>query len=562
MIRTLRFVPVALAALVVASTLVAGVASPAAATQESASFHAEDGVVSVTRGDTASITVSHSARATLTIGSQSAGFEVRIPLGGSGTKTVEFDTSATTASSPDAFLSVGGATLETRPLDGAIDPGQYTMRITIDGVEQAYANLYVRERGDTTGTPAVAPGDVALDDAKPGEVYDRVTRQDVVAHGDYAVFAVNESGLSYAFGESPTPTSLADAGLDASVVELDPAPNTAADEYDGDDLHVVSQVAAEDRFLVLWDTSQTDLQAGSNHTYEFRLTMDGGDSALVSEDRRLVTNRVQVVEPRVDVRADPGFTLLPWQGTTVQVTGTTNLAPTTELDVRALQQSPRAYLWKHVESVTANGTFAATFDFASAARPNAFPLWVRGYRDVSERTVELATGEASLAFADQRVDGGAVTVRNVSLSHAGFVRVAANGTTLGASAHLDAGEYESVAVPLNGTIDSGTNATAVAVADANRNGTLDDGDVPYQVNGTVVSDGAFLVPARDETATTDAQPTTDTGPATTTATTLRAQEGDPITPVQAGGGSSGFVPLSPLAVVVALAAAALLGWRQ
>jgi len=68
------------------------------ATDESASFG--EGYVTVERGETATITVSHSAPGNLTIGSENDGFEVVVPLGGSGKKIVEFDTYRTTGSNP------------------------------------------------------------------------------------------------------------------------------------------------------------------------------------------------------------------------------------------------------------------------------------------------------------------------------------------------------------------------------------------------------------------------------------------------------------------------------
>ncbi|MFB6072230.1 MAG: BGTF surface domain-containing protein [Halobacterium sp.] len=557
---------VALAVLSVAA-LALGPAAAAAAPSESASFG--DNYVVVTRGDTTTITVSHSAPANLTIGSQNSGFKVRVHLGGAGTDTITFHTYNTTAADPAAFLSTGGE-LQTRPLETTLEAGRYQMSVSIDGVTEAVGNIDVEPRGDTTGRTGVAPSSVDFEEASPSDVYGQVTPRGTVARGDYAAFVVNESGLEWAFGGDVTASALQAAGLRAEVVETDPEPNTVADEFSGGDLRVVSMVEKRDRFVVLWDTSQVAVHRNSNNTYSFRLTLTA-DSELVTQDQRLLTKRVRVVKPRVSIAADPSFTLAPWDDRQVTVHGETNLAPGTSLDVRALQTSPRALLWSHVVDVTDNGTFAATFDFEGAIVPNSFPLWVREYRGRTEHQVRLTAANASLAFDAQQVRDGAVVVRNVTLSHGGFLRVAGNNTTFGTTDFVRSGHYETVRVPLEQPLESSRELNVTAFADVNRSGELDAADVPYNVSGSIVRDNATVVPAdgvQDVNRTTN-DTVNGTANATTTATTtarttLAVEESAPLTPVpaSAGGGSGGFVPLSPLAAVVGLAAGALLAWRR
>jgi len=443
------------------------------------------------------------------------------------------------------------------PLDEAIEPGKYQLEVTIDGVTQAVGNLEVTERGETTGTTGVLPGDVDFEESKPGNIHSRVTPRGTVAHGDYAAFVVNESGLGWAVNES----GLADE-LTAEIVELDPEPNTVADEFSGGDFRIISQVEDHDRFLVLWDTDQVERHRSSNNTYEFRLTLDGS-SNLVAEDERLVEQRTKVLEPAVALTAEPSFTLAPWDDATMRVDGRTNLAPTTSLDVRALQETPNSYLWKNVVDVSTNGTFTATFDFSAATPPTSFPLWVREYQDMSERTVRLTTANATVTFESQQVADGAVVAQNVTTSHGGFVRLSADNETIGASAYLPEGSHESVRVPLNTTLENATEVTATVVADANRSGAFEASDGPYEVDGVPVADSATVLPSPEDSGN---ETTTTTRTRTETTSGLDVDESDPLTPNPAnasnGGSSGGFVPLSPLTAVVALAAAALLGWRQ
>lgn len=127
-----RPVIVVLVLVLALAPVVGGVA--AASTPESASFG--ERTVTVTRGDTAEITVSHSAPANLTIGSQDKGFEVVVPLGGTGTDTVTLNTFNSTGPAA-SFISVNGATLQTPELDHSLAAGTYTMSVTIDGTTEA-----------------------------------------------------------------------------------------------------------------------------------------------------------------------------------------------------------------------------------------------------------------------------------------------------------------------------------------------------------------------------------------------------------------------------------------
>jgi hypothetical protein len=561
------------AATVALLIVVAGVAATPLATadpnDESASF-GSDSYITVVRGDDVDISVSHSTNANLTIGSQADGFEVRVPLGGSGTDTVTLQTYNTSSANPAAFVSLGGAELRTEPLDQAVEPGKYRLSVTIDGVDQAAGTLEVEPRGETTGEASIAPGDLEFEEREVSDVFDSISDRKTVARGDYAGVLVNESGLEWALADESTTASL-DSAIRAKVVELDPEPNTVPEEYSSG-FHVVSDVGESNEFAVLWK-ADVPPHGNSNNTYAFQLTLTPS-SNLVEEDEVLVRERVRVVEPSIELSARPSFTLAPWDDRQLRVAGQTNLAPTTTLDVRALQETPQAKLWRNVVDVGADGSFVTDFSFAAATAPNEFPLWVRGYRGESEQPVELTVANASLSFADQQVEQGAVTVEDVSLSHGGFVEVVrANSTnsttgsgTLGVSRELAAGDHGNVSVPLVTALDNGTVLTARAVADANRNETLDDGDAPYWVEGAAVEANATVHPAPEQVNTTTT-PTTSSN-ATTVATTaprrIDTEESVPLTPNQAGGGGSsgGTVPLSPVLVVVALVAAAVLAGRQ
>jgi hypothetical protein len=560
---------VAVVAVVLAAAVVAGATPAAAATQqEDASLG--DSYVEVVRGETTSITVSHSASANLTIGGDEDGFEVVVPLGGSGSDTVEFDTYQSTSANPDDFLSVNGATLESAPIEDAVEPGRYSLTVTIDGVTEAVGTLEVLPRGETTIEPGAVPGSVDLDEASAGDVLSRLTKRETVAVGDYAAFVVEEEGLENAIGDSPTPSTLTAEGFGLSVTELDPEPNTDAEQYGGASLHVISRVPEDDRLLVLWDTSGLDLGDRSNHTYEYELWLDDSNP-LAAERETLVRERVTLETPRLQLDADPGFELDAWDGDRMRVNGTTNLAPTTALDVRALQDTPTDYLWKHVVSVSGDGTFSVTFDFAPAERPGSFPLWVLGHEDETRHVVRLRAANGSLLFPSQSVQDDTVTLENVTLSEGGFLRLTANSSTVGVTDALQSVTNASVTVPLDEPLDGPTNVTATAIVDADGDGEVGASDPVYGSWNTPVRDTAVIQPAPVEqdntttaTTTTPNRTTTNTTTATATKTTIRVNEAEPLAPAASNdpGSSGGFVPLSPVTTLVALCAAALLALRR
>lgn len=557
---------------IVAATMVllvvaAGIAPAVAAdpNDESASFG--DGYVTVTRGDSVDISVSHSTNANLTIGGPSDGFEVRVPLGGSGSDTVTLETYNTTSADASDFVSVGGAELVSRPIDEAIEPGKYTLSVTVEGEELARGTLEVTPRGETTSEMGIAPDGLDFEEASVGAAFDAVTERDRVARDDYAVTLVNESGLSWALPDSSTDARL-DSTIEVSVAELDPEPNTVAESYGRGDVRIVSRVGDADEFGVFWD-ADVPVTRNSNNTYELRVTLDES-SALVEADEVLVRERVRVANPSVGLTGSPSFTLAPWDDRKLAVSGQTNLAPKTTLDVRALQTEDPQKLWRHVVTVQRDGSFSTSFTFGTAIVPGDLPLWVLDYRSQSEETVSLTEADASLSFADQRAAEQSVTVSNVSLSHGGFVEVTGNLTgngtdTVGVSAHLSAGDHGNVSVPLVAALENETTLTATAVADANRNASLDDGDVAYEVDGRVVTENASVrpSPAPVNETTTTTTPANNTTTATTTQRSLDTDDSPPLTPNQAGGGSSGgTMPLSPALIAVALVAGALLAVRE
>ncbi|MCG1002118.1 MULTISPECIES: hypothetical protein [Halobacterium] len=561
-----RFVPV-VAALVLVAAALAGVA-PVAAQQESASV----GDYTVTRGETVSISVSHSSPANLTI--SGGGFEVLVGFGGGGTSTIEFDTYRSDGETAGEFISGGAPDLKGPPLDEAIQPGEYDLKVTIDGQVEAYGTLTVLPNGEVTGETGALRGDYFEGDGGGNalgavQTHAEIGRgNDNVVVGDYAafVFEENDSGIGAPFGGDATLGALAGEGFEVRVEELDPEPNTRAETYTVEDLRASASFggSGDGRLAVLWDTSGIELGSGSNHTYEFELSVNETRNPLFSESQTLLTERVTLVEPSVRISADPGYTLAPWNGDQMAISGETNLLPGTTLNVRALHEDgepPR--IWQDNVQVGQSGAFGTTLDFSNAERPAQFPLWVQNYESETRTTVRLTAAKASLLFPAQVVDNGTVTVERLTLSRGGFLRLTANNETVGTTGSLPQMTNGSVDVQLNTSLTGPTNVTATAIVDANENGQLDADDPVYETAGSPVSGTALVESTVTEPNTTTTNTTQTTAQPTSTTVTLHVNDEEPLAPVaNNGGGSGGFVPLSPVTTLVAVAAALLLAARR
>lgn len=559
-----RFVPL-VAALVLVAAVLAGVAPVAASTQASASV----GDYTVMRGGTVDINVGHSGPANLTI--SGGGFEVLVGLGGSGTDTVTFNTYRSDGETGGAFISGGAADLQGPPLDEAIQPGQYVLEVTIDGETEAFGTLTVLPNGELASETGALRGGFFEDGGGNAlgavQTHEEIGRgNDNVVRGDYAAFVVdeNESGYGAPFDGDVSVEALASEGFEVRIEELDPEPNTRAETYTADDVRVAAQFGGDSgQFAVLWDTSSVDLGTGSNHTYEFELAVDETKNPLFAENQTLLTERVTLVEPSVSISADPGYTLAPWDGDQLQISGETNLLPGTTLNVRALHEDgapPR--LWQSDVQVSREGTFEATFDFSNAERPAEFPLWVQNYERQTRTTVRLTAAEASILFPAQVTENGSVTVERVTLSRGGFLRLTANNETVGTSGSLSQLTNGSVDIPLNTSLAGPTNVTATAFVDANGNGELDASDPAYEASGSPVAETAVIEPATT-TEPNDTTTATQTAAPTSTTVTLHVDEEEPLAPVANSNDSSGgFVPLSPVTTLVAVVAALLLAVRR
>ncbi len=560
-----------------------GVAAGAEGEEGSASFG--DDSLTVTRGGVLEVTVSHSDTAHLYLGGERSGYLLEVTLPGSGTDTVTVDTYRSANADPDTYVTGGDATIHSDSLDEPLVATKYLMNVTVGGVERDLGHFVIEERGSAGATSGVAPGELDPAEAAFGGLAEATTSRSTVARGDYAVVRFDATGLTSAFDESDLTGGAGAEGIEVRFTRTDTGPNveesflatpangTRVFTDFGDDGNAGE---GGDEVLLLWNTSTLPPDENPRE-YEVTMTLREAHNELVNEDETVFSTDFEVVPPSFSLSADPGFTVHPWNDSSLAVSGRTNLAPGTTLEVRARSEAPDTFLQPHEVSVGGNGTFGASFDFDGVARGTSFPLWVLGYRGLTQRTVTLQEEAANVTFRDQTTRGTSVTVDSVTLSAGGFVVVQDEKVGIrGASSYLSPGTHRDVRVPLVPTLNTNTTMYAVPYTDRNENGTFDSRiDRAYAPNETPVMSEANVVPAADApTPTPRGTPATETATATTTTaaptqTPLPVREETPLTPSEGGDGDGGLLPFplpGPLTgrtlSVVAVVGAGVLALRR
>ena len=504
----------------------------------SASF--ADDSLTVTRGGVLEVTVTHSETAHVHLGGERSGYLLEVTLEGSGTDTIEIDTYRSASNDPSQYVTGGEAVVHSDDLRESLVATKYLMNVTVGGVERDLGHFVVEKRGPASATAHVAPGAVDPSEVGLDGLVDTMTPRTTVAHGDYAVVRFDAPGLSSAFNESDLTGGAAAEGVAVRFTRTNAGPNVErsflATPENG--VTVVTNLGEDDEILLVWNTGHLPPDEDPRR-YAVAMELDATHNDLVSEDVTLTRTDLTVVPPTLSMSADPGFTVPPWNESTLAVAGTTNLAPGTRLELRARSEAPDTFLQPHATTVGEDGTFGATFDFADVSRGMAFPLWVLGHREQTEHTVTLWEEAANVTFRDQTTRGTSVTVELVTLSAGGFVVVQDDRIGLrGTSSYLPPGTHRDVRVSLVPTL--GTNATVYAVpyADVDGSATFDSAaDRAYAPNETPVLAAANITLTRSaRTPTPTPTATTTTARPTTEPTPLPVREESPLTPSRNGDG--------------------------
>lgn len=306
--------------------------------------------------------------------------------------------------------------------DDVLDSGTYDITVrsgaqSADEPANTTGVIFLTERETSDLHLSVAPDDSTVSLGSLEAIQDasengELTRSDTVADGDQVVFESNVSGIGGAIEatESTNETVRFDQFLQEAAtmktVQTNPGLNRAPKAL-GVDIRSIDTVAVQetnDTYFIVVDLETTavtrdvngndvpdagepvvDLADGDRFKTTFEIEENDGGLAdrpqnvtvsweyqdpTADIDRKNVEfGRVAVVEP------EPSQT----------ITGTSNVAPGTELTVRVRDDTTDwAYLEQRSVRVGKNGTFSATYSFAGAPRESRLSITV--HRDGEELT--------------------------------------------------------------------------------------------------------------------------------------------------------------------------------
>ncbi|WP_332898724.1 DUF7282 domain-containing protein [Haladaptatus sp. CMSO5] len=460
--------------------------------------------------------------------------------------------------------------------------------------EKGVGTLALRERSTDGIKTWVAPDGAANSDDLE-DLLGEVSESDTVAKNDRLVVQVEASGL-YGYVDDEDLSTLADNGLELKLEQTNEKANQNPVTLDADDLDSAGANAAQlytdednNTFFVVIDTGAfSQMKDGQNYEASFSLAGENSDLAddlgnfneyVEDEEEESVSTEFSVEDADAEFDNLQNGDLTVAKSSSSMVSGTTNVAPGTELTVRLRSSnSDSPFLKSQTVDVQADGTFSAEFDMSDVATGAEFTASIRKGGTVLGDEVDGVVGEgasAEVTFDDQETDGSSVVVSSVTLSEGGFVTIHdatlldgdATGSVVGTSEYLDAGTHEDVEVSLDSTLEEDQELIAMPHMDSNGNEEYDfvtsEGadDGPYTgEDGNAVTDSAQITIGTGGTTTTGtATTTTSSGTTTTAATTSTTTDSTTSEPTTTEEEGPGF---GALAAVIALIAAALLAVRR
>jgi len=578
-------------------------------------------VTSEERGDVANVTVELANRdeATVNIGGEDVSYFAQVEIedgNDDGEVTIEFNTFAPsssgsfTAADDDDTVDYVGATTPGSPgstysIGVPLAAATYDMNMTTSDNSEEFdvGTLSLRERSTTSLRTWTASSNAYsdLDDADAVADYAQagnVTRDSTIADGDVLVHELQASGIHGAIeaqsgSNFDALVALHDAGaINLTFVEDDStvAPNADRGNFNLSDLgssnvEVVSDADNNTLYVNVKSDAVLD-RAATEEDDRINARFTVNESSDLTDSNQTVSAQFAVVEAdaefdTTDELAD-GTDVVRVRATEGQnVTGTTSLAPGTEITVAARSTGDSPFLTSSDAVVSPNGTFAATFDFSNVSAGQNFTLQIRNpssVNDVEADAQVTAAATANVTFNDQTTSGEEVTVASATLSEGGFVTIHdsslqdgdAFGSVRGTSSYLENGSSSGITVTLDDPVSESGTLIAMPHQDTNDNEAYDfvssDGaqDGPYTANGSAVTDSASVTvenatetPEPTPTVTPEPTPTETSGPTTGTA----EPTDDPSTPAPTttNGDGAGF---GLVVALIALIGAALLAVRR
>jgi pilus assembly protein FimV len=267
-------------------------------------------------------------------------------------------------------------------LDSSIEAGDYDLRLSTDATinndddvenEQDVATLALGDRSTDDIASGVAPADADIEDAD--DVWEYVTERDEVVLGDNLVIGVEASGIHGLLADADDNEigELAENGdLSLEIEQQNPSANRDAIEIDLANSNAEFHSDADnDTFFVVMDTEQLedmddnrDVDVGQEYTATF--TVNEGYYGLDDDEEVSTDFWLAEAEGEYDniVEDDDGNEWLEVeQSENATITGETNVAPGTEMEIR--NRASGGFLMTENVEIQSDGAFEGTFDFSA-----------------------------------------------------------------------------------------------------------------------------------------------------------------------------------------------------
>lgn len=535
----------------------------------------EQSQIVATRGEKVEITFSHSGPASLYIGGRDTGYRVRVNVSGSGTSTVTIDTYHSASADPNEYIDGGTATklYPEGKLSEALVAASYKLDLVVEGYTEDIGVLTLENRPAAKLTARVMPKEIDVGEASQSSISSSATNRTTVAMGDYVVMKFDVPGLQEAINTKDLDGDSSANGIEIFFRDLNPPPNRPTNSFHAHESDKVTPFwdKEEAELLLVWNTEDIEVDDGPR-PYNITIELVGERNQLVTEDSLQDYQEITVAEPRISIRNKEVLTNYPWEERTLQLNGSTNLAPKSTLKFQSEISDPRPKLVEGTATVDQDGNFSAQLNYDNVSRGQTVDLRVLGYSNYANWRVTLRDMEARFKISNQTSENGnTVTVTNVSLSVGGFLVIATDSKRRGISGPIGEELIETANISLDPSLNRSTWVTATAYMDANRNGSFDpEVDQPYRMNDSNVSKEAVLFVPESESPSSNTS-TSDTGNQTTTTevtntshqiestqTTLSVKNEEPLTPNT----TRGEAVLTFLPVVGALLFVTLLQYRR
>jgi PGF-CTERM protein/surface glycoprotein (TIGR04207 family) len=591
---------------------------PTVVTKVSGDASFADTVVSEDRGDVARITVNLQNReeVDVNIGSEDLNYLVNLNVEDDdedGQVVILFNTYAPNESSSFEANDDDDEVTLNRTVVGVGSPlasASYEMNITTGGVRAAdepdidelnVGTLSLTDRATTGARTWVAPEGATLEEADDVTAYveaGNLTRDSTIAERDLVVVEIQASGVFGALNDTNSGNAtdaLVQLDTDNGGTEFNwsvyESQATIAPNADGAQIlnpnNLNHDIVADPSNNVLYAVIPSNSLLNADNAevddrFVANFTVPKSSSLTRSNERQTVTTEFRVVDRELEFDANAQLA----DGTDIvrvraapdqNITGTTSLAPGTEVSVTARATGDAPFLLSQDAIVQPDGTFAATFDFSNVSAGQNFTVDASGtYDEDPEIDGQVAAAaSASVTFNDQSSSGEEVRVASATLSEGGFVTIHDStlqddpfGSVRGTSEYLEPGSSSGITVTLDDPITESQTLIAMPHMDTNDNEAYDfvtsDGaeDSPYTANGSAVTDEAEVtIEMATETPTPTAEPTpTPTAEPTPTPSEPTPTETEPPTPepTTTGDGAGFGIVLA----LIALIGAALLAVRR